>query len=220
MHTPRKFSDLKGRERENRQNIIIDAAERVFASKPFDEVNMRDIASEAGISHATIYRYFPDQQTLFMEAFLRGVQQVLPRIEEAVESNQDAPGDVAADVFIDFLFEKDHYFKMMTHFMLDGALNPELFEKLNTAGRLILDQIEELFRRYGAVKETRILAHAFFASLNGILITFRNFPGRSRDEVLRHMKVLGRVTACLFKDAIERGSCEFAEESLKISTRK
>lgn len=216
MHSPRKFSDLKDRERENRQNIIIDAAERVFASKPFDKVNMRDIASEAGISHATIYRYFPDQQTLFVEAFLRGVQQLLPRIEEAVERNQDAPVDAAAEAFIDFLSEKDHYFMMMTHFMLDGALNPELFEKLNAAGRFLLDQFEELFRRCGAVKETRILAHTFFASLNGILITFRNFPGRSSEEVLRHMKMLGRVTTCLFKDGIERGSYESAKESLMI----
>lgn len=203
MHSPKRFSDLKDREREDRRNIIIDAAERVFASKPFDRVNIREIASEAGISHATIYRYFPDQQTLFVEAFLRGVQEVLPRIEEAVEGGRKAPVEAAAEAFIDFLSEKEHYFKMMTHFMLDGELDPQLLERLNTVARLLLDRFEALFRKSGAVKETRVLAHAFFASLNGILITFRNFPGRSREDVLSHMKMLGRVTAALFKRGSE-----------------
>ncbi len=201
----RTFSDLKVRERQNRQNIIIDAAERVFASKPFDAVSMRDIACEAGISHATIYRYFPDQQTLFMEAFLRGVEEVLPRIEEAVRKNPDEPVGAAADAFIGFLSEKKHYFKMMTYFMLDGALDPALLERLHAAGRLILDRFEGLLTERGSVAEPRIFAHAFFASLNGILITFRDFPGRSGEDVLQHMKVLGRVVARLFEQGMEKG---------------
>lgn len=106
MVSPGTFSDLKDRERKNRKNLMIDAAERVFASKPFDEVSMRDIASEAGISHATIYRYFPDQQTLFVDALVRGVEQLRSLLEEAVAGNRDAPVDTAADAFIGFLSEK------------------------------------------------------------------------------------------------------------------
>ena len=64
------FADLKANEKKARQDVIIDAAERVFAVKPFSKVSIRDIAREAGISHASIYRYFPDQQSLFVEAFL------------------------------------------------------------------------------------------------------------------------------------------------------
>jgi AcrR family transcriptional regulator len=167
---------------------------------------MRDIASQAGISHATIYRYFPDQQTLFVEAFLRGVKQLVPLLEEAVKRRPDAPVDAAADAYIGFLSEQNHYFKMMTNFMLDGSLNPELVEKLNEVGRLVLDQFEGLFTGRGSARETRMLAHAFFASLNGILITFRNFPGRSAEEVLRHMNMLGRGVARLFEEGTGTGS--------------
>ncbi len=65
METEREnsFSSMKKRERKARQDAIITAAERVFSTKPFAEVSIRDIAREAGISHASIYRYFPDQQT-------------------------------------------------------------------------------------------------------------------------------------------------------------
>ena len=65
------FASLKVREKKNKQKIIIDAAERVFGTRPFNKVNIRDIAREAGISHATIYSYFADQQALFVEASLR-----------------------------------------------------------------------------------------------------------------------------------------------------
>ena len=59
------------------RNVIVDAAEKVFSSKPFSKVSMRDIAKEAGISPALIYDHFPDQQHLFMEAFLRGAAHLL-----------------------------------------------------------------------------------------------------------------------------------------------
>ena len=34
--------------------------------------------------------------------------------------------------------------------------------------------------------------------MNGVLISFRNYPGRSRDEVTGHMLELGRIIASKF----------------------
>ena len=68
----KEFKTLKEHEKETRRDVIKNAAERVFAKKPFDEVTIRDVAREAGISHSLIYRYFPDQQSLFVEACFRG----------------------------------------------------------------------------------------------------------------------------------------------------
>ncbi|MEI7638587.1 MAG: helix-turn-helix domain-containing protein, partial [Syntrophus sp. (in: bacteria)] len=49
------FSRLKAQEKKARQDVIVDAAQRVFATKPFNKVSIRDVAREAGISHASIY---------------------------------------------------------------------------------------------------------------------------------------------------------------------
>jgi hypothetical protein len=49
-----------------------------------------------------------------------------------------------------------------------------------------------------AAGDRRLLAHAFFSAMNGILITFRDYPGRSKEEVVEHMKLVGRVIARLF----------------------
>ncbi|MBI9082803.1 MAG: TetR/AcrR family transcriptional regulator [Desulfobacterales bacterium] len=193
------FADLKEKERKAKREVIIDAAERVFGVKPFNKVNIRDIAAEAGISHATIYRYFPDQQTLFVEAFLRGVDEILARVD-AVVKTQDGFHvlEAVAESFIGFLSGNDHYFRMMTHFMLDGNLAPALLERLNAAERSLLDKIEAIFVADGATENTRALAHAFFAALNGILISFRDYPGRDREAVLSHMQSLGRLIAKRF----------------------
>ncbi len=42
-------------------------------------------------------------------------------------------------------------------------------------------------------------SHACFAAMNGVLITFRNYPGRSKDEVAGHMKKPGKIIALKFK---------------------
>ncbi len=196
------FASLKLQARLAKQQVIIDAAETVFASKPFNQVSMRDIAGEAAISHATIYRYFPDKQALFVEAFVRGITEFLESIHAS--DNQDPEEAIVkvAELFVDFLSRKDHYFKMMSHFMLHGELSSARVERLNAMVRPLLDKFEEIFKKLGAEKDTRLLAHCFFSALNGILITFRDYPGRNRQDVCAHMKILAGMTAGLFKNGI------------------
>lgn len=193
------FTSLKKQEKQARRDIIISAAERVFSSKPFVEVTIRDIAKEAGISHASIYRYFPDQQTLFVEAFLRGADNIIQFLEELINADKKVNIEKVTDKFIGYLIENDRYFRMMTHFMLDGSLSPELVDRLNTAERLLLNQMDKLFIRIKAKGNIRMLSHTYFAAMNGVLITFRNYPGRSKDEVADHMKKLGKIIALKFK---------------------
>lgn len=205
------FARLKEQEREARRAVIIDAAEQVFATKPFNKVSMRDIAQEAGISPALIYRYFPDQQHLFVEAFLRGTTRLIEIYEELLNSGDKVTIKDAASQFITYLSEHEQYFKMMTHFMLDGTLNAELLDRLNSIERSMLDQFDRLFRKIGAKGDTRMISHTFFAALNGILITFRQHPGRSKQEVQEHMEKIGGIVSRLFEHALSQGDTTIFE---------
>ncbi len=191
---------MKKQERLARQEFIIDAAERVFATKPFDRVSMRDVAKEAGISHAAIYRYFPDQQALFVGAFMRGSGKVIAFLKELVDDTKSSGIEKVTEKFIGYLIENDLYFRMMTHFMLDGSLSGEMLEKLNAAERELFDQLDRLFVKLKVKGDTRMLSHAFFAAMNGVLISFRNYPGRDRAEVTAHMIKLGKIIAQKFKE--------------------
>ncbi|MBP7737133.1 MAG: TetR/AcrR family transcriptional regulator [Spirochaetes bacterium] len=198
--TASPFASMKIQERKVRQEHIIQAAERVFANKPFNQVSIRDIAREAGISHAAIYRYFPDQQTLFVEAFIRGGEKIISFFGDLIDNNEKVSIEAITDQFITYLIEDDQYFRMMTHFMLDGSLNAKLLKRLNTTERLLLDQLEKLFAKLNVKGDKRMLSHAFFASMNGVLITFRNYPGRSKKDVALHMRKIGKIIASKFKD--------------------
>ena len=194
------FTDLREQEKKNRQDLILDAAERAFSARPFTLVSMREIAREAGISHTAIYRHFPDQQTLFVEAFLRGIHKLTPLLETALIEEDGL--EKASELFIDFLVVHDHYYRMMANFMLDPRLTTEQIERLNDVERTLLDLFDLYFRKIDPDADVRIHSHSFFASLNGILITFRDYPGRDRKEVLLHMKKLGRHVAGVYRRGI------------------
>ncbi|MCX7679700.1 MAG: TetR/AcrR family transcriptional regulator [Spirochaetes bacterium] len=185
------YGNIKKRERELRREVIIEAAQRVFARKPFNKVSIRDIARQAGISHALIYRYFSNKQSIFVEAFLRGVQELVPLINEASAKGIEA----VAETYVRFLIDHDELFRMMTHFMLDGNLKGESVKKLNAVARSLLDCLNRFFESAQQKIHARYLAHAFFASLNGVLISFRDYPGRTQNEITAHMLRLGNIIA-------------------------
>ncbi len=54
-----------------RRNQILDAAAKVFAEKGFHAATIKDIATEAGIAHGTIYTYFENKTALLLGIFDR-----------------------------------------------------------------------------------------------------------------------------------------------------
>jgi AcrR family transcriptional regulator len=50
---------------EERRRQIISVAARVFADRGYTDATTKDIAAEAGVTHAAIYHYFRDKRALF-----------------------------------------------------------------------------------------------------------------------------------------------------------
>ncbi|MBN1496708.1 MAG: TetR/AcrR family transcriptional regulator [Spirochaetes bacterium] len=195
MKIKNTMSQLKTREREERKNLIIDAAEQVFSAKPFNKVSMREIAVEAGIAPSSLYTYFPNQELLFVEATVRDSNRLIDEMEKMLD-NADQPDQGlkrVIEAFIDFISSHDSYFRMMVIFMTVGSLNPESFEKLNDVVRRGFAVFETVFKKMGYEGNSRILAHYFFAMLNGILVTFRKLEGRSDEVIIAHMKRVANV---------------------------
>jgi len=205
MKQQKSFSNLKEQEREARRKIILSAAEKVFASKPLSKVRMCDIANEASISTALIYRYFPDQQTLFVEAFLESTERILEVLDSFLPNSESGKTGVHQfiDKFIDYLTGNDYYFKMLVNFMLDGNLKPELLGRIIDMEHLIFARFDAVIRRVKPDGTVRVYSHGLFCALNGILLTFRNNPEKSSDEILGYMKSLGRLIGEMFVQTIE-----------------
>ena len=75
----------KEREREQRQNDIIDAARKLLAAKDFNEVSMDEIAREVGLGKSTLYLYFKNKESLYFAVVLRGTRIWAEMVKEKVK---------------------------------------------------------------------------------------------------------------------------------------
>jgi AcrR family transcriptional regulator len=193
---------LKNQERAVRKEIILDAAEKVFANKLFSKVNMREIAKEAGISPGSIYTYFQDQETLFLEAAYRGNENLMKMFTSLIRE-EDASIDEVAYAYIEYIMDHYEYMRMVQHCVFFGKFaSQELMDKFISSEQALMDLFDELFMKHSryAKKEVRLLSHLFFASLNGILFNYGRFPSKSRKQILDHMKKLTKLFGSLVED--------------------
>jgi len=199
--TKNTLEKMRQEEREARRNLILDAAVRLFSSMPFRQVGMRDIAAEAGMSAASLYRYFADRDDLFIEAFMRESQMIAAEFDRYMADNHNLGDPLVgvAKVLAHYLIDNESFFRMMTYFMVGGQINPEALERFNQTERHLLNVFEDAFKSAGVTENLRLLSHAMFAAINGIVITFRNYPGRDLDEARRHILRLSDLAAETFR---------------------
>jgi len=81
------IAERKERERLQRQNLIIDAAEKVFMSKGFEHATMDDVAEAAEFSKGALYTYFQSKNELCLSIVLRGLKVLIYEFEKAVNES-------------------------------------------------------------------------------------------------------------------------------------
>ena len=196
------LAEMREQEREARKNIIIDAAVRLFANTPYNQVGMREIAAEAGLSAASIYRYFGDRDELFVEALFRESSGLAGDVENILGQDAVAQLETMAEGYVTYMLDHQAFFQMMTHFMFQSGISERALDRFNEIERTVIDRFESVFLQIGASKNPRLRGHAFFAALNGILITYSNYPGRKPEEVRQHILRLAALTAETFRQSV------------------
>jgi AcrR family transcriptional regulator len=90
MHnvTPQHHS-LKEKQRQERENLILQAAEEVLLEKGYHETSMDEIAARVGIAKGTLYLHFARKEDLIFALLERELHTVLLMVEHAnsVEGN-------------------------------------------------------------------------------------------------------------------------------------
>jgi AcrR family transcriptional regulator len=98
------IKELKEREKEQRREYIMEAAEKLFISKGYDSVSMNDIADAVGMNKATLYLYFDSKESLFFSVVQRGVRLMEGLFRQSIEKEPTGLGKVRAigEMFIEF----------------------------------------------------------------------------------------------------------------------
>ena len=191
------FQKLREDERETRRELIVETAMSLFRSRQVSKIGMRDIAKKAGISAAAIYRYFPSRDDILVEAIIKHIQAVEERLERRLKDGRNSLEELAI-ASVDYLMDHESLFQMMGHFMVTGRVNPKALEKFNTVQRYFFKLLDSVNQQAGLGESHRLYSHAIYASIVGVVMTFRNYPGRDKEEIRRHVHRLTRLVADAF----------------------
>lgn len=199
MQDNSKFSRLKETEREARKAILIEATLELLSEKPFDEIGVRDIAAAVGVSPASMYRYFPSRESLFVESFIIDLQAIESWLDKLIMETEDFTIENFARALVSHLIKSEPTFQMMSYLMIKGEMEENLLKKFNAVQRSILNKIDTVLLKAGIETDSRMFSHVFYSALNGILMTFRNYPGRSKDEIENHINNLAELLCKIFR---------------------
>ena len=112
-------AERKEREKEQRRQEIISAAEKVFYKKGVDHATMDDVAEEAELSKATLYLYFNSKEEIYSAIFSKSQETLFKVIEKATAKVTDTPEKIAAflSAFISFQKKNPEYFEAFFYFL-------------------------------------------------------------------------------------------------------
>ncbi|MCK9579768.1 MAG: TetR/AcrR family transcriptional regulator [Methanoregula sp.] len=101
-------ADRKQRKKEQRRTEIVDAAEKLFYKKGFDNVTMDEIADAVEFSKGSLYVYFKNKDSLFFAIVARMHREYFRQFRELLDEN--ASGGEQIRTMIRHLVEytKDH----------------------------------------------------------------------------------------------------------------
>lgn len=137
------FSDIKEREKAEKRNVIVNAAEKLFFEKGFDNVAMEDIAKEVGVNRATLYLYFKNKESLYFAVVLRGVRLMNETVRSHVGENMTGIERMEAfgNGYFEFNLHYGEYFKMLAYFG-SGRFNVQYNDDAKEVHRLLHEMID------------------------------------------------------------------------------
>ncbi len=116
------ISERREREKEQRRNDIIDAAEKEFFSKGLSNATMDGVAEAVELSKGTIYLYFKSKEDLYLAIIRRGIMMLQQSFVAASFAHEKGIDKVEAigRAFFEFCKTNPDHFHAMLYFESAG----------------------------------------------------------------------------------------------------
>jgi AcrR family transcriptional regulator len=113
---PQRFSHRR-RERGARRRRILVAAEAVFSARGYHDASVMEIAVRSDLAAGTIYLYFRDKADLYGSVILEKMNEVVARLEAALNSQESAKSCLRAAVQALFAYHDANrqFFELFLH---------------------------------------------------------------------------------------------------------
>lgn len=176
--------------KEEKRELILQAALRNFAEEGFDRATMQNIAKSAGVGKGTTYEYFPSKEALFCEVLLKGISNMVDELTAVLQQ----PGSVHQKV--ERLFQKNlEIFRTkadLQAIMLNniGKIPADLHRQLMEKQMELVGTMEQIFTEAIHADEMcdvppRIAAAAVLNGLK-VIYTYQLTKGETLESVIEH----------------------------------
>jgi TetR/AcrR family transcriptional regulator len=142
------IQERREREKEQRRNEILNAAEKVFFSKGLNHATMDEVAEAAELSKGTLYLYFKNKEDLYFAITLRSMTILRTMFQDAVKEFDKGIEKVRAigKAYHKFSYQYKNYFDMMMHFeAVRSSLNLDanVFDEMHLHGQSVMQVLVE-----------------------------------------------------------------------------
>jgi AcrR family transcriptional regulator len=134
---------LKDRQREERERLILDAAEELLAEKGYHEMSIDEIAARVGVSKGTVYLHFPSKEELVLAQLERGMRRFI-QSADVVLTSAASPSEKLRSL-IELIYSQT--FRERSQFFTSVQENAELRNRLMDRKREFHEQWEALSQR-------------------------------------------------------------------------
>ena len=136
---------------EKKRKHICEVAARLFASRPFHEVRLEDVASEAGVGKGTLYVYFQSKEDLYASIIFDGFSALVDRLREQIESDDRSSVENIRRIvrgLVAFAVSNPHINELMRNAVKCNQIkSPEFDAKRDELAKLIEQTIRRGVRR-------------------------------------------------------------------------
>ena len=134
------MKEIREQEKEQRRNYILDAAEKLFFTRSYDDVSMDDIATDVEFNKATLYLYFKNKESIFFSIVLRGIKILNAMIEDDIKNCKTGIQilDTIGKVYFEFIDRYPDYNRTYLYFR-SGRFDLEDNKDMNEIAKEILE---------------------------------------------------------------------------------
>ncbi|MDO4594612.1 MAG: TetR/AcrR family transcriptional regulator [Tissierellia bacterium] len=131
-----------------RQEEILNAAQKVFLKKGFVNTTMEDVIAETSLSKGGFYHYFKSTNDILYELMAKGIQQRNEKIEEKLDQlDYDHLNDFIAHRITEKILDNNDKSKIYVEFLLAKKEDLKLEELYKRLQKKTKEEILKYFRR-------------------------------------------------------------------------
>ncbi|MCK4662623.1 MAG: TetR/AcrR family transcriptional regulator [Bacteroidales bacterium] len=173
------ISERKEREKEQRKNDIIDAAEKIFFKKGINNSTMDEVAKEAELSKGTLYLYFKSKEEIHFELKSRALNILNKMFKESISENKTGFENCMeiGKAYVNFVNKYSNYYKVIVHFETNDCSvcsfreKCESFFKEDNPLHFFIQVIDKGIKDSSIRNDipAKVLAQTLWAQMTGIL---------------------------------------------------